>query len=75
VSNLLTHNGTLLHRLRRIGRRGATAVVILFTAVWINMALQPCLMAAEPLMDLTSTAGLRSLRISRETCWPCWRVL
>ena len=39
-----------MHRLRRIGRRGGTAVVILFTAVWINMALQPCLMAAEPLL-------------------------
>jgi hypothetical protein len=50
VSNLLIHKGTLLHRLRRIGRRGGTAVVILFTAVWINMALQPCLMAAEPLL-------------------------
>jgi hypothetical protein len=50
VSKLLIHKGTVLNRLRRIGKRGATATVILFTAVWINMALQPCLMAAEPLL-------------------------
>jgi hypothetical protein len=30
-------------------RRGASAVVALFVVVWLNMALQPCLMAAEPL--------------------------
>jgi len=31
-------------------RRGASTVVALFVVVWLNMALQPCLMAAEPLL-------------------------
>lgn len=31
-------------------RRGVTTVVALFVVVWLHMALQPCLMAAEPLL-------------------------
>ena len=31
-------------------RRGASTVMALFVVVWLNMALQPCLMAAEPLL-------------------------
>lgn len=31
-------------------RRTAWAALSLFVAVWLNMALQPCLMAAEPLL-------------------------
>lgn len=31
-------------------RRTAWAALALFVAVWLNMAVQPCLMAAEPLL-------------------------
>lgn len=43
-------SGSLIGRLRRVGRRWATGAVALFAVVWLNMALQPCLMAAEPLL-------------------------
>jgi hypothetical protein len=44
------HRLSLIARLRGAGRQCATGAVALFVAVWINMALQPCLMAAEPLL-------------------------
>lgn len=44
------HGHSLVGRLRGAGRQCATGVVTLFVAVWLNMALQPCLMAAEPLL-------------------------
>lgn len=44
------HGSSLIARFRRAGRRGASGVMSLFVAVWLNMALQPCLMAAEPLL-------------------------
>ena len=31
-------------------RRTATTALALFVAVWLNMAIQPCLMAAQPLL-------------------------
>ena len=61
MSKLLIHKGTVLNRLRRIGKRGATATVILSTAVWINMALQPCLMAAEPLASVAVLTPVNEL--------------
>ena len=44
------HRPSLIARLRGAGRRCATGAVVLFATVWLNMALQPCLMAAEPLL-------------------------
>jgi hypothetical protein len=41
---------SLIARFRRAGRRGAIGVMSLFVTVWLNMAMQPCLMAAEPLL-------------------------
>ena len=37
-------------RYHRQRRRIASTALALFVAVWLNMAIQPCLMAAEPLL-------------------------
>jgi hypothetical protein len=44
------HQSSLISGLRCAGRHCAAGVVTLFVAVWLNMALHPCLMAAEPLL-------------------------
>jgi hypothetical protein len=38
-------------------RRIAWTAVALFLAVWLNMAVQPCLMAAEPLLPAQHESG------------------
>lgn len=38
-------------------RRTAWTALALFVAVWAHMALQPCLMAAEPLLPASHHAG------------------
>jgi hypothetical protein len=38
-------------------RRTAWTALALFVAVWLNMAVQPCLMAAEPLLPASHAAG------------------
>ena len=38
-------------------RRTASAALALFVAVWLNMAIQPCLMAAEPLLPSNHSQG------------------
>ncbi len=40
----------ILPRLRFASRRVASGVLALLGAVWLNMAVQPCLMAAEPML-------------------------
>jgi hypothetical protein len=42
--------GGILRRLRSVRRRLASGVLSLLGVVWLNMAVQPCLMAAEPLL-------------------------
>jgi hypothetical protein len=38
-------------------RRTASTALALFVAVWLNMAIQPCLMAAEPLLPAGHAHG------------------
>lgn len=38
-------------------RRTAWAATALFLAVWLNMAVQPCLMASEPLLPASHESG------------------
>ena len=40
----------ILRRLRAASSRLGSFAMIMVTAVWLNMAIQPCLMAAEPLL-------------------------
>lgn len=44
-------------RYNRQRRRIASTALALFVAVWLNMAIQPCLMAAEPLLPATGSHG------------------
>ena len=50
MSATAPHRGDVLRRLRSKRRRLVSGVLALFGAVWLNMALQPCLMAAEPIL-------------------------
>jgi hypothetical protein len=40
----------ILRRLRAASSRLGSCAMIMVMAVWLNMAIQPCLMAAEPLL-------------------------
>ena len=44
-------------RYHRQRRRIASTALALFFAVWLNMAIQPCLMAAEPLLPASHAQG------------------
>ena len=44
-------------RHRRQRRRVASTALALFVTVWLNMAIQPCLMAAEPLLPTSHAHG------------------
>ena len=52
-------------RYHRQRRRIASTALALFVAVWLNMAIQPCLMAAEPLLSSSSVAVMTA----RQKTW------
>lgn len=50
MKSIARHGDSIMRRLRSCSRRLASCTLTLLAVVWLNMALQPCLMAAEPLL-------------------------